>query len=76
VPGPDARFGEVPIAFVVLDQAGQASVDELARHLHICGLARQKSPVAWHFMDALPMTPSGKVKKFELAAAVAVPEEQ
>jgi acyl-CoA synthetase len=74
VPGPDPRFGEVPIAFVVFDQTGQASVDELARHLHICGLARQKSPVAWHFMDALPMTPSGKVKKFELAAAVAVPE--
>jgi acyl-CoA synthetase len=69
VPGPDARFGEVPVAFVVFDQPGRASADDLARHLHATGLARQKTPAAWHFVDALPMTPSGKVKKFELAAA-------
>jgi acyl-CoA synthetase len=68
VPGPDARFGEVPVAFIVFDQPGQASVDDLCRHLHATGLARQKTPVAWHFVDALPMTPSGKVKKFELVA--------
>jgi acyl-CoA synthetase len=68
VPGPDARFGEVPVAFVVFDGAGQVSVGELAGHLEAKGLARQKTPVAWHFVDSLPMTPSGKVKKFELAA--------
>jgi acyl-CoA synthetase len=68
VPGPDARFGEVPVAFVVFDQEGRASADDLSRHLHTVGLARQKTPVAWHFVDALPMTPSGKVKKFELVA--------
>ncbi len=68
VPGPDARFGEVPVAFVVFDGAGHASVGELAGHLQVMGLARQKTPVAWHFVDSLPMTPSGKVKKFELAA--------
>jgi acyl-CoA synthetase len=70
VPGPDARFGEVPVAFVVFDGAGEASVGELAGHLQAMGLARQKTPVAWHFVDSLPMTPSGKVKKFELAATV------
>ena len=36
VPGPDARFGEVPVAFVVFDQPGQASAEDLsappARH--------------------------------------------
>jgi acyl-CoA synthetase (AMP-forming)/AMP-acid ligase II len=69
VPGPDARFGEVPVAFVVFDAAGQASVGELAGHLQAMGLARQKTPVAWRFVDSLPMTPSGKVKKFELVAA-------
>jgi acyl-CoA synthetase (AMP-forming)/AMP-acid ligase II len=68
VPGPDARFGEVPVAFVVFDQPGQVSAADLSRHLHATGLARQKTPVAWHFVDALPMTPSGKVKKFELVA--------
>ncbi|MGB7869944.1 MAG: AMP-binding protein [Mycobacterium sp.] len=71
VPGPDARFGEVPVAFVVLHGDRQSSVGELAAHLHTAGLARQKSPTAWHFVDALPMTPSGKVKKFELAATAA-----
>ena len=68
VPGPDARFGEVPVAFVVFESPGQASAEDLSRHLHATGLARQKTPVAWHFVDALPMTPSGKVKKFELVA--------
>jgi acyl-CoA synthetase len=70
VAGPDARFGEIPVAFVVLHDGGQASVGELAAHLRTVGLARQKTPTAWHFVDSLPMTPSGKVKKFELAATV------
>ena len=69
VAGPDARFGEVPVAFVVLDADAHLSTGELAIHLHGAGLARQKTPVAWHFVDALPMTPSGKVKKFELLAS-------
>jgi acyl-CoA synthetase (AMP-forming)/AMP-acid ligase II len=76
LPGPDARFGEVPVAFVVFDQPGQASADDLSRHLHTGGLARQKTPVAWHFVDSLPMTPSGKVKKFELVATADTAERQ
>jgi acyl-CoA synthetase len=68
VAGPDTRFGEVPVAFIVLDGAAQASAGELAGHLQATGLARQKTPVAWRFVDCLPMTPSGKVKKFELTA--------
>jgi acyl-CoA synthetase len=76
VPGPDARFGEVPVAFVVFDQAGRASADDLSRHLHTGGLAPQKTPVAWHFVDSLPMTPSGKVKKFELVARIDAAEGQ
>jgi acyl-CoA synthetase (AMP-forming)/AMP-acid ligase II len=69
VAGPDERFGEVPVAFVVVDHPGQACADDLSAHLHAAGLARQKMPVAWHFVDSLPMTASGKVKKFELVAA-------
>jgi acyl-coenzyme A synthetase/AMP-(fatty) acid ligase len=61
----------VPVAFVVLHGGRQSSVGELAAHLRTAGLARQKSPTAWHFLDSLPMTPSGKVKKFELAATAA-----
>jgi acyl-CoA synthetase (AMP-forming)/AMP-acid ligase II len=71
VGGPDARFGEVPVAFVVLDGHAHPSTGELAAHLHAAGLARQKTPTAWHFVDGLPMTSSGKVKKFELLATVA-----
>ena len=68
VPRPDARLGEVPVAFVVLAPGSRASAADLALHLQAVGLARQKTPVAWHFTDALPMTPAGKVKKFELMA--------
>jgi acyl-CoA synthetase (AMP-forming)/AMP-acid ligase II len=68
VAGPDARYGEVPVAFVVLAPGARASDADLALHLQAAGLARQKTPVAWHFTDALPMTPAGKVKKFELMA--------
>jgi acyl-CoA synthetase (AMP-forming)/AMP-acid ligase II len=69
VPGPDARLGEVPVAFVVLAPGSRASVADLAQHLRAAGLASQKTPVAWNFTDTLPMTPAGKVKKFELMAA-------
>ncbi|WP_330254999.1 AMP-binding protein [Nocardia sp. NBC_00565] len=66
IAGTDKRFGEVPVAFVVLDEASHASADDLTAHLRAAGLARQKTPVGWHFVAGLPMTPSGKVKKFEL----------
>jgi acyl-CoA synthetase len=68
VAGLDERLGEVPVAFIVLGDDKNASAGELADFLHTAGLARQKTPVAWHVVDALPMTPSGKVKKFELVA--------
>jgi acyl-CoA synthetase (AMP-forming)/AMP-acid ligase II len=76
VPGPDARFGEVPVAFVVFDRPAQASAEDLSHHLHATGLARQKTPVAWHFVEDLPMTPSGKIKKFELTATADAVERQ
>jgi acyl-CoA synthetase len=74
VAGRDARFGEVPVAFIVLGDNENASAGELADFLHTAGLARQKTPVAWHVVEALPMTPSGKVKKFELVATAQAAE--
>ncbi|HTK63521.1 MAG TPA: AMP-binding protein [Pseudonocardia sp.] len=69
VPAPDARFGEVPAAFVVTD-AGLApdGVDpaDLVAHLVAAGLPKQKLPVGWHAVEELPMTASGKVRKVEL----------
>ena len=62
---PDARWGEVPVAFVVLRDGAAASDEELLAH---CGaqLARFKVPKQVLFLDALPRNPSGKVLKREL----------
>jgi long-chain acyl-CoA synthetase len=60
---PDARLGEVPVAFVV----GAASADELealCRH----HLIAYKVPVAFHRLDALPRSEVGKVLRRELVA--------
>ena len=64
---PDERWGEVPVAFVVLRPGTTATADELMAH---CGeqLARFKVPKDVTFLDALPRNPSGKVLKRELRA--------
>ncbi len=62
---PDERWGEVPVAFVVLRPGTAATADQLLAH---CGeqLARFKVPKDVTFLDALPRNPSGKVLKREL----------
>jgi acyl-CoA synthetase (AMP-forming)/AMP-acid ligase II len=64
---PDDRWGEVPVAFVVLRPDGMATADELLDHCR-AQLARFKVPKAVTFLDALPRNPSGKVLKRELRA--------
>jgi acyl-CoA synthetase (AMP-forming)/AMP-acid ligase II len=64
---PDARWGEVPVAFVVLRAGAAATPDELAEHCR-AQLARFKVPKDVVFLDALPRNPSGKVLKRELRA--------
>ena len=63
---PDERWGEVPVAFVVL-RAGRRRRprDELIEHCR-GQLARFKVPKEVTFLDALPRNPSGKVLKREL----------
>jgi acyl-CoA synthetase (AMP-forming)/AMP-acid ligase II len=65
---PDDRWGEVPVAFVVLRPGASVAPDELIAH---CGerLARFKVPKEVTFLDALPRNPSGKVLKRELRAS-------
>ena len=65
---PDARWGEVPVAFVALRQGAEATPDALIAH---CGaqLARFKVPKEVTFVEALPRNPSGKVLKRELRSA-------
>jgi len=66
---PDDRWGEVPVAFVVLRQGATASADGLLRHCQ-AQLARFKVPKDIEFLDALPRNPSGKVLKRELRVEV------
>ena len=62
---PDDRWGEVPVAFVVLRQDATATADELLEHCR-AQLARFKVPRDITFLGALPRNPSGKVLKREL----------
>jgi acyl-CoA synthetase (AMP-forming)/AMP-acid ligase II len=62
---PDDRWGEVPVAFVVLRPNVEASTEELIEHCRR-QLARFKVPKDIVFLDALPRNPSGKVLKREL----------
>jgi acyl-CoA synthetase (AMP-forming)/AMP-acid ligase II len=63
----DERWGEVPVAFVVLREGRTVAPEQLLAH---CGerLARFKVPKEVTFLDALPRNPSGKVLKRELRA--------
>jgi acyl-CoA synthetase (AMP-forming)/AMP-acid ligase II len=62
---PDDRWGEVPVAFVVLRPNATASPDELIERCRR-QLARFKVPKEIVFLDVLPRNPSGKVLKREL----------
>ena len=65
---PDERWGEVPVAFVVLRPGGTATAEELVGHCRR-ELARYKVPKGVTFLDALPRNPSGKVLKRELRSS-------
>jgi fatty-acyl-CoA synthase len=67
---PDDRWGEVPVAFVVLRPDSIATADALLEHCR-AQLARFKVPREVTFLDALPRNPSGKVLKRELRSASA-----
>lgn len=68
---PDARLGEVPVAFVVTTRA--TSDDEL-RSLCRAHLAPYKTPVAFHRVDSLPRSEVGKVLRRTLRSALLAPE--
>ena len=66
---PHERLGEGICAFVIA--AGEApSAAVLAAHVQHSGLARQKTPERFEFVDDLPRTASGKVRKDQLRAAI------
>jgi acyl-CoA synthetase (AMP-forming)/AMP-acid ligase II len=63
----DDRYGEVPAAFLVArDAQNQPEPEAMVDFLFEAQIARPKIPVYWDWVDALPMTPTGKVRKAEL----------
>jgi fatty-acyl-CoA synthase len=63
---PSERWGEEVGAVVQLAAGTSASADELAQHT-ASSLAHFKVPRHWRFVDAFPLTASGKIRKVELA---------
>jgi fatty-acyl-CoA synthase len=63
---PDERWGEVVAAFIRLapgaDQPAETELFNLCRE----HLAPHKTPIHWIFVDAFPLTGSGKIQKYVL----------
>lgn len=64
---PDEFMGEEVCALVRLKPNATTTADELREYCQ-AGISRHKIPKLFRFVDAFPLTASGKVKKFELRA--------
>jgi len=63
---PDEHWGEIVVAVLRLtDGAHPDLVERLVDHCR-AHLSPHKLPVRWHSIDALPVTPTGKVQKFRV----------
>ncbi len=68
---PDHKYGEEVMAWVRLKDGAQVRSEELVAHCR-GKIATYKIPRYWKFVDAFPMTVTGKIQKFrmrELASA-------
>jgi fatty-acyl-CoA synthase len=65
---PDERYGEELAAFVVMREGASCSEDDLREWCH-GKIAHYKVPRYVRFVDAFPMTVTGKVQKFKLRDA-------
>lgn len=70
---PDARWGEVGRAFIVLKQ-GRALTAQQAEATCRASLAKYKVPKLFTFVESLPQTSSGKVQRSALKQRAAVPD--
>ncbi|MGW2224228.1 AMP-binding protein [Streptomyces formicae] len=66
VGAPDERYGEVPLACVILREPGGVLTLEELRAYCEGQLAHYKIPARLRIVDSFPMTVSGKVRKIEL----------
>jgi fatty-acyl-CoA synthase len=65
---PDEKYGEEIMAWVKLRAGSQVSGEEL-REFCRGKIATYKIPRYWKFVDAFPMTVTGKVQKFKMREA-------
>jgi fatty-acyl-CoA synthase len=65
---PDERYGEEIMAWVILRPGEDATSDELRSYCQ-GQIAHYKIPRHWKFVDAFPMTVTGKVQKFKMREA-------
>lgn len=61
---PHKRLGEGVCAYIILKEAVDAK--QLAAHVEASGLAKQKIPERFEFVDHFPRTASGKIRKDQL----------
>jgi fatty-acyl-CoA synthase len=67
---PDERLGEIVAAVLLVPGDADADLkDQLIDHVR-ARLAPFKMPSRWFVADQLPVTPTGKVRKFELRDAI------
>jgi fatty-acyl-CoA synthase len=64
---PDPRLAEVPVAFVIREPDREVSAESLLERMH-GRIASFKIPKHVIFVDAYPMTSSGKIRKVDLRA--------
>ena len=70
VPIADDRLGEKACLAVVPRPGHEVSADEMLRHLDEAGLSRFDMPEFYVRLDALPVTPNGKVLKREIVETI------
>jgi acyl-CoA synthetase (AMP-forming)/AMP-acid ligase II len=58
----DARLSEVPVAFIVSAASGPKQAQQVIAYCK-GKIASFKIPVECHFVEVLPMTPTGKIQK-------------
>ena len=66
---PHERLGEGVCAYIICE-GGQPVAQSLIDHVIASGLAKQKIPERWEFVDDYPRTASGKIRKDQLRADV------
>ena len=63
---PDLRLGERACAFIVLKKGSSFSMSDMTAYLEALNIAKVYYPERLEVLDAMPMTVTGKIQKFEL----------